>query len=112
MIKTTTNVSGSSLKGYIRIPYKILKKRLGRPGKFNGYKTDAEWNLQFPDGTIATIYNWKNGKNYNGRKGLRKGKITEWHIGGFDNKAFEHVAGLFPEYESTMDFMEFIGAKF
>ena len=32
-----------------------------------------------------TIYNWKDGKNYNGSSGIATTKLTEWHIGGEDN---------------------------
>ena len=47
----------------------------------DGYKTDEEWVIQTPAG-VATIYNWKNGKNYLEEHGLETEDITEWSIGG------------------------------
>jgi hypothetical protein len=37
--------------------------------------------IHTPDG-VATIYNWKNGKNYCGEMGEPVEKMTYWHIGG------------------------------
>ena len=62
--------------------YSKLKKVFGEPGPSDGYKSDAEWEIEFEDGQVATIYNWKNGKNYKGYNGTPKTKITNWHIGG------------------------------
>jgi len=72
----------TSLQGYVRVSYARLVKSFGKPLKGDGYKTDAEWVLKAPDGTIATIYNYKDGKAYLGRKGKPVSKITDWHIGG------------------------------
>ena len=55
------------------------------------YKTDVNWGLEFEDGTIATIYNWKNGKNYCGERGLPVEDITEWHIGGHEPRVASWV---------------------
>ena len=82
---------GSSLVGYIVADYKDLKKAFGNPHDGDGYKVDAEWEIEFGDGKIATIYNYKDGKNYNGRHGIPKTKIRDWHIGGFDNSVIDRV---------------------
>jgi hypothetical protein len=74
---------GGSLQGYIDASYKDLKKVFGNPSEdFDNYKCDAEWNVKFDDGTYATIYNYKDGKNYCGKDGIPKTKIRDWHIGG------------------------------
>jgi hypothetical protein len=76
---------GTSLVGSIDIGYNQLKKVFGKPLTYDkGDKVDAEWLIQFNDGSVATIYNYKNGKNYD-NKGLPKTKITNWHIGGFSD---------------------------
>lgn len=75
-------VNGTCLQGYLHCSYKQLTKAFGEPGLSDGYKTDAEWIVRFDDGTVASIYNWKNGKNYCGPEGLNTEDITEWNIGG------------------------------
>ena len=73
---------GGSLQGYIDESYKNLVKVFGEPTGGDGYKTDAEWEILFEDETFVCIYNYKDGKNYNGKSGKRKKKIRDWHIGG------------------------------
>ena len=74
--------TSSSLVGNIDVPYKKLVKLLGKPNA-NGdeYKTDAEWNIRV-NGKFMSIYNYKDGKNYNGKSGIATTKLTDWHIGG------------------------------
>ena len=85
------DVNGSCLQGYITAKYQDLVDAFGKPTSSDGYKVDAEWEIKFEDGTIATIYNWKNGRNYNGNDGLDVEYITEWNIGGFEERAAELV---------------------
>ena len=76
-------VNGTSLKGHIDIDYATLVKIFGKEhSDGDGYKVDCEWDLQFSNGVVATIYNYKDGKNYCGRSGLAKKNLTDWHIGG------------------------------
>lgn len=72
---------GTSLQGYVQCEYAVLKNLFGKPTDGDGYKVDAEWLLKTPFG-YATIYNYKDGKNYCGTEGTPKTKITDWHIGG------------------------------
>lgn len=81
----------SSFQGYVYTEYKTLCKVFGKPSEGDGYKVDAEWLIRFENGTVATIYNYKNGKNYLGSNGTPKTKITEWHIGGFTTDAVDLV---------------------
>ena len=76
--------TGTSLQGRIYTTYARLVKVFGKPPtRGDGYKVDAEWTLQHsPSRKIITIYNYKDGKNYLGRKGLPVSRITDWHIGG------------------------------
>jgi len=95
-MEATKNVNGTSLQGYIRASYEQLLKAFGRPheGMSDGYKTDVEWAFEFADGTIATLYNWKNGKNYCGSEGLELNDIYDWNVGGHSDKAVEKIKKL------------------
>ena len=89
-MEKTTNVGGTFLQGYIKASYEQLVKTFGEPHDPDGdnYKTDVEWAFEFADGTIATLYNWKNGKNYLGEaEGLELNDIYEWNVGGNSDKA-------------------------
>ena len=89
-MEKTTNTGGTYLQGYIKASYEQLVKTFGEPHDPNGdnYKTDVEWAFEFADGTIATLYHWKNGHNYLGEaEGLELDDIYEWHVGGFSEKA-------------------------
>lgn len=88
------NIDGTHLQGYIHCNYNMLTDLFGEPDPAQvdgGYKIDWEWMLTFADGTIATIYNWKNGPNYCGESGLHKTQITEWHVGGFTPQAVHNI---------------------
>ena len=84
-----------SLQGYIDTSYDTLVEKLGDPTDGDGEKVDAEWLIEFDDKTFATIYNYKDGVNYNGTSGLRVGDITDWHIGGVNKTAVDRVHELF-----------------
>jgi hypothetical protein len=77
------NSNGTSLQGYINTSYADLVACFGEPDEhYDDYKSDANWDITFADGVCATIYNWKDGRNYCGADGLDVEDITEWHIGG------------------------------
>lgn len=72
----------TSLVGAIDCSYKQLVDLLGKPNRIGDeYKTDAEWELEI-NGKVVTIYNYKDGKNYNGKNGIAKKDLRDWHIGG------------------------------
>ena len=86
------NTNMTHLQGCITATYAQLVSTFGEPLKegFDDYKCDAEWVVQFEDGTVATIYNWKNGINYCGSEdGIPTEQITDWRIGGHSNLAVE-----------------------
>ena len=89
------SANGTSLMGEIDVSYTKLCKVFGEEhSSGDGYKTDAEWCLKFDDNgqvVIATIYNYKSGKNYNGNRGTATSRIRDWHIGGHDPRALELV---------------------
>jgi hypothetical protein len=78
---------GSSLRGEVTATYKELTDLFGVPTKGDAYKVDAHWSVKFSDGTVATVYNWKDGKSYLGEQGADVKDITEWHVGGFGPSA-------------------------
>ena len=88
-MEKTTMTGGTHLQGYLRASFEQLLRAFGSPhmDQCDNYKTDVEWAFEFADGTIATLYNWKNGKNYLGDEGLELNDIYTWNVGGFDEKA-------------------------
>jgi len=92
------NVNGTHLQGYIKTDYSKLRAMLGEQrvvgGQlFDGHKTDWSWDIEFEDGTVATVYNWKNGPNY-GYQGVTPDDVTEWHVGGHTPQALGNVQRL------------------
>lgn len=85
------NYNMTSLQGYLTASYERLVELFGEPTEGDGYKVDAEWIVEMDDGTVATIYNWKNGRNYCEDDGLYVEEITEWHIGGHNKRAVHLV---------------------
>ena len=49
-----------------------------------GFKIDAEWLLKDASGLLGalTVYNYKNGRNYNGAHAAPVEQITDWNVGG------------------------------
>ncbi len=95
-------VSGTSYLGAIDISYAELVEVLGEgTDYFDDYKSDAEWVVLFGSGQIATIYNYKDGRNYMGDDGLDKEDIRDWHIGGKSRAVLTKMAELFPEHKVT-----------
>ncbi len=89
--QTTIETAGTFLTGEINAAYNKLKQVFGKPVDGDGEKTDAEWSIQFEDNTVATIYNYKSGKAYQGAHGTPKTKITEWHVGGKNTIVVERI---------------------
>ena len=88
------NVDRTSYVGEITTTYQTLVDTFGEPTKSDEYKVDAEWIIESPDGVVATIYNWKNGKNYLGNEGLDTVNIINWNVGGFDGEAIKLVTNI------------------
>lgn len=89
-------ICGTSWRGDIDISYDELVNVLGEPHtNGDGYKVDAEWLIEFGNGTVASIYNYKDGKNYNGDVGTETKDIRAWHIGGKTEESATLVNILF-----------------
>ncbi len=70
--------------GGVETDYNNLVDKFGEPQTGSGDgKTQAEWGIQFVDGTIATIYDYKIGPQYLGpEEGIPMREVTAWNIGG------------------------------
>jgi hypothetical protein len=87
-MKFTNNADGNmtSYKGEVRITYAELTEIFGAPDHGPndlGDKVTCNWELQFEDGTIATIYDWKMNDTPMGE--------YMWHIGGHSMTAVDRV---------------------
>lgn len=85
------DVCFTSLIDVVYVDYSKIVEKFGEPTIGDEYKIDAEWEIEFEDGKVATIYNYKDGKNYNGEDGMPTEEITEWHIGGKDKVVAERI---------------------
>ena len=86
-------VNGSHLQGYIHIEYDTLVEFLGEPHYTDMDKAQAEWCLEFEDGVIATLYDYKSP--------WLKEKVTNWHVGGHDEDSIEKIQQMFPNHKVT-----------
>ena len=76
-------VNGTCLQGYVETTYDELVSVFGSPSELEGDKVTVEWVIQFSDGTVASIYDWK----------LQKTpmEVYKWHIGGKSQHAVTRV---------------------
>jgi hypothetical protein len=78
-------LEGTGGLGYINTRYADLVRVFGEPDDGSGDgKTQAEWAVQFADGLIATIYDWK---EYD----TEVEDVTEWAVGGREHRAIDRV---------------------
>lgn len=86
-----TAINGTHLQGYVETTYDRLVDLFG-DSLGGGDKTTQEWVLEFSDGTIATIYDWK---TYNTPMGM-----YDWHVGGKSKQALwaveKAIKGMIP----------------
>jgi hypothetical protein len=99
------NANGTSLIGYfIETKYRQLTKLFGYPYVANE-KADnkIDWFWQFKlNGTVITIYNWKNGPNY-GFKKVTPNLIERWNIGGH----YEYDLNILNDYILNRNFKKY-----
>lgn len=102
-------ITGSERFGFLTTTYNVLVELFGEPIKRH-WEIDVEWYIKFEDGTIATIYNYRNGKNYLGKKGKAVEDIMHWNIGGFNSSAVRLVHNTIKEHIAKYEFN--VGDKF
>jgi len=84
-LTTAQAANGTSLQGYITTTYQRLIEIFGTP-EYGGDKTTVTWCIEFADGTVATIYDWK--------ETTTPIDLHQWHVGGHTRKALWHVIDL------------------
>jgi hypothetical protein len=78
------DVTGTCLQGKINTSYDRLVELFGKPTQLEADgKVQVEWVMKFTDGTLATIYDWKENQIPEG--------VTEWHVGGHTQHALYNV---------------------
>jgi hypothetical protein len=85
---TEADANRTCLQGSVPAYYHELVAVFGEPDG-GGDKTTVEWCLEFEDGTVATIYDWK---EYETPMGL-----YHWHIGGHNKRAVHAVISTLKE---------------
>jgi hypothetical protein len=99
-MKFTNNADANmtSLKGEVLITYAELTEIFGPPdygpNSADLDKVTCEWCLQFEDGTIATIYDWRTWRTPVGE--------YEWHIGGYSMAAVDRVTDTIAMYRDQL----------
>ena len=84
----TDSINGTCLQGYIETTYDELVNVFGKPTTLEGDKVTVEWTIKFSDGTIATIYDWKQPET--------PMEYYPWHIGGHTQRAVDYVNDCVP----------------
>lgn len=83
------NTSGTSLVGRLHCSFQEIIDKFGMPncGPSGDHKTQVEWHIEFEDGVIATIYDYKEGE-------IPPEQIGRWSVGGRSEIAYSHVLGV------------------
>ena len=89
--KDTDLLKDTFYQDSINISYEELVKLFGEPliyGEEENSKTRAEWIIEWEDGGITTIYDWKS-------EYIPVEDVVDWHVGGVNNKAAEYLHDYF-----------------
>lgn len=100
------DTNGTCLQGYVCADYAEMEELFGpQTSDGDGYKVDAEWEIGFKiKGLIkvATIYNYKDGPNYNDGTGShpRTWEKYDWHIGGDAKDVVKYIQTMIDNLRS------------
>ena len=83
-----SKINGTCGQGIVITSYDKLVELFGEPNKTGSDKTQVEWDIEWSDGTISTIYDWK-------CYGQEPEEVTEWSIGGNNFKSVQYIKDLF-----------------
>lgn len=91
-------IEGVRWRGWLMSDYQCLVALFGEPilDKWDD-KTDAMWVVDTEHG-VATIFNYKNGKNYKGDAGLAIEDIMWWHVSTHTNAAYKEIRRQLHEF--------------
>lgn len=90
------DINMTHLQGYITTSYDKLVEAFGEPMLNTSSKTDAEWEIEFSDGVVATIYCWKNYGTYS------MDQIDRWNIGGHEDIVVERITEYLKNFKSII----------
>lgn len=104
-LNEAANVNGTSYKGFFHADYQEIVSAFGPPNsEGDGYKVSCEWVIEFEDGLVATIYDWKIGKYWSedgfGGYGLEPEEIRDWNIGGHTGQVVERVKNILAHHRA------------
>jgi methionine synthase II (cobalamin-independent) len=92
---TALDITGTSLKGYVRTTLAELTEVFGAPTydePSSDNKVNTEWTLLIDD-VLVTVYNWKTGETPTG--------LYDWHVGGHDSSAEELVQDCIEQHRTV-----------
>lgn len=85
------SANGTSLQDAFTPHYSELVAAFGEPLRWNDENSDgkvqAEWIIQFEDGKIGTVYDWK-------EYGTPVELVRDWHIGGKDQETAARIRAI------------------
>jgi hypothetical protein len=81
--KEASKRSMTSLQGYVTTTYDYITRLFGPPTCRLNDKVTCEWVLEFDDGSIVTLYDYK--------EGTTPTDEYAWHIGGHGPYALQRI---------------------
>jgi|ERR1035437_6161397 hypothetical protein len=91
------DISNVRFQESLRARYDELVEAFGGPNApeaLYSQESDVRWTITGQDGTVATIYNWKDGPAYLGSRGTPVEDLCDWHVAGHDRRAVELVQAV------------------
>lgn len=88
--EATVNDHGVMLQGGIQATRAQMVKAFGAPRQGVNSRVVNDWKLQFADGTVAYLYDWKS-------EPFPDDEPYNWRIGGVTHRAVELVHRAFRE---------------
>jgi hypothetical protein len=85
--------TGTGYQGRLAIPFTRIVEVFGEPDESPSFKSAFEWVIQFADGTVACIYDYRASSRCNTNNPtpdqMRANDFCDWHVGGRGPRAME-----------------------